>query len=79
MVCLCKIWKTFLLSLEGIGREILEMLALLLDLVAFWLILDLFPEVLVLNCKAIHCLNDLLSLLAVSLSQPDLEIDEIKS
>jgi len=28
MVCLSKIWKTFLLNLEGIGREILEMLAI---------------------------------------------------
>jgi len=57
-----------LLGLGEIGKEILEMLAcLLLD---GFLVNMLFVGVL-LNYIDTYCLKDLLSLLAVSLSQPD--------
>jgi len=57
-----------LLDLGEIDREILEMLACLpLD---NFLVDMLFVRVL-LNYTDTHCLKDLLSLLAVSLSQPD--------
>jgi len=60
--------KILLPSLEGMGRGILEMLACLpLD---GFLVDMLFVEVL-LNYTDTHCLKDLLSLLAVSLSQSD--------
>ena len=71
--------KTFLLGLEGIGGGILNTLVLLPDLEVSQLALNLLPSVLALNYKTIYCLNNLLSLFVVSLSQPDLQIDKIKS
>ena len=58
--------NTLLLGLEGINEEILEMLACLPLNMLFRII---FLTGVLLNCAETYCLKDLLSLLAVNLSQ----------
>jgi len=60
--------KMLLLGLEGIGGEIFDTLACLLLLRIDCLLFKWFFEAFALNFKAIHCLNNLLFLLAVNLS-----------
>ena len=65
--------KTPLLDLGGIGGKTLEILACFplaeLSLAKLLIVLDFI--VFILNCKAMHCLKNLLSLLAINLSYPD--------
>jgi len=61
----------FLLGLREMGGGILEMLAFLPGLANSLLLPILFLGSFSLNCVETHCLKDLLSLWAVSLSHPD--------
>jgi len=71
--------RTLLLSLVEIRERTFEILACLLLSKLDHLLFEDFFITFVLNCKTIHCLKKLLSLLAINLFQLDLQIDKRKS